>query len=462
MGLGLALALAAALGIIAVRLLRGADDEWFLDLFLGVGCGLGMTSAAWFVWLVLFDPPGTSLLMVEAAALVGLALLLVVRRRPANSSPQGIDGRPPRLLLAALVVIVGSSLVAFVVTFLGEPHGHWDAAQIWNLRARFFVRGGEHWRDAFALNFPGTHADYPLLLPVSVARCWNIIGNETPLAPATIALLFTLATAGALGALVGALRGATAGVLAALALLGTSTFIRVGLGQIADVPLGFYILAAVGLVCLHDRTGDGRPGELMLAGLMAGFAAWTKNEGLLFLVCFFGAWLFTRLRGPGVKQTIQELAYLLIGLLPAALLLAYFKIVLAPPNDLVEGQAAQSLVKRLTDPARYATIGSAFLWELLYIGPGAVVVLGAALVLLGRVPRESRPSAALPGLVTALMLLGYFAVYATTPYDVYWHLRTSLHRLYMQLWPLALLWYFLTVATPKEAAARTARRAGKA
>jgi hypothetical protein len=52
------------------------------------------------------------------------------------------------------------------------------------------------------------------------------------------------------------------------------------------------------------------------------------------------------------------------------------------------------------------------------------------------------------------MLAGFFAVYLPTPRDLAWHLSTSLHRLYMQVWPLALLGYFLVVATPEEVAAR--------
>jgi formate hydrogenlyase subunit 3/multisubunit Na+/H+ antiporter MnhD subunit len=34
-----------------------------------------------------------------------------------------------------------------------------------------------------------------------------------------------------------------------------------------------------------------------------------------------------------------------------------------------------------------------------------------------------------------LMLIGYFFVYVNTPYDIGWHLETSLVRLYVQLWP---------------------------
>jgi hypothetical protein len=52
-----------------------------------------------------------------------------------------------------------------------------------------------------------------------------------------------------------------------------------------------------------------------------------------------------------------------------------------------------------------------------------------------------------------LTLAGYAFVYLTTPQDLAWHLRTSLHRLLLQLWPSALFVFFLLVKTPEQALA---------
>jgi hypothetical protein len=48
-------------------------------------------------------------------------------------------------------------------------------------------------------------------------------------------------------------------------------------------------------------------------------------------------------------------------------------------------------------------------------------------------------------LALVLTLTGYFAVYLITPYDIYWHLRFSLTRLFLQLWPSAIFLFFLLV-----------------
>ena len=296
---------------------------------------------------------------------------------------------------------MASTLLAFVVCWLGEPHGFWDAIAIWNLRARFLFLGGDHWRDAFAMPDPRFHTDYPLLIPGSVARCWTYVKMDTSLAPALIALLFTLGTAGLLGGLVTVWRGRLWGSLALITLLGTKNYVRIGLYQIADVPLAFFILAAVGLLSVRDRPNNGGQGCLVLAGMAAGFAAWTKNEGLLFLACLFPARLLVCGAAHGWKEALRELPPLLLGLLPIALLLLYFKARLVGPNDLIRSQTTDTMLGRLGDPSRYRTIAVAFVSELLAIGPLAIVVFAAVLILMGRAPRGVRSRTAFPLLVAS-------------------------------------------------------------
>jgi hypothetical protein len=45
-----------------------------------------------------------------------------------------------------------------------------------------------------------------------------------------------------------------------------------------------------------------------------------------------------------------------VGAAPILLLVAYFKVYLAPSNDLFAGSAELSLLARLTSPARYVQI----------------------------------------------------------------------------------------------------------
>ena len=45
--------------------------------------------------------------------------------------------------------------------------------------------------------------------------------------------------------------------------------------------------------------------------------------------------------------------------------------------------------------------------------------------------------------ILGLMLASYYVVYVTTPFDIAWHVTTSVDRLLVQLWPGLVLAVFL-------------------
>lgn len=55
------------------------------------------------------------------------------------------------------------------------------------------------------------------------------------------------------------------------------------------------------------------------------------------------------------------------------------------------------------------------------------------------------------GLTLVVVFAAYCGVYLITPYDLRWHLDTSLDRLYTQVWPSFLFVAFLILARPEEA-----------
>ncbi len=52
--------------------------------------------------------------------------------------------------------------------------------------------------------------------------------------------------------------------------------------------------------------------------------------------------------------------------------------------------------------------------------------------------------------VAMAAIAGYFLVYLVTPHELDWHLRTSLHRLFAQLWPAAVFTMVLLIRLPGE------------
>jgi hypothetical protein len=473
----MALALPALLCLASGLALVSAGWSWrgsfasdlTLRASLAIGYGLGICSVVFFLArafgvsnFVVVDVATLSLLLAVFFLLRNHATRPGTFRKPAEALdlPRWLQ----RVLAVAFIVSLCAALYAAVMRTLGHPHGDgWDAFSIWNLHARFLYRGGAHWRDGFSTLIPWSHPDYPLLLPGAIAHFWSYLGSDEPAVPGVIGLLFTFSTVGLLVSALSVLRGRASAMLGGLALLTTPFFIELGSSQYADVPLSFFFLATVTLLCLHDQSGDatasGQPGLLVLAGLGAGFAAWTKNEGLLFLCAIVAARVLVFFRpersgdadprGPAQRLSNRSIAVaiLLVAVTPAFVLIAWFKHSIAPPGDLFSDPA--TAFHKLIDPTRFLAIlkwyGKGFLrfghWLLL---PGTLLLPGLYFATGVEPTRNSGPGFRSSRLALVLTLSGYFAIYLITPYDIYWHLRFSLTRLFLHLWPSTIFLFFLT------------------
>ncbi len=450
-----------------------------LSLSLGAGVGLGIASCLYFICLSLAGPKLALLAIVEGIFV--LAAVVLGLRIPARGSElTWSDGPPPAryltVLFAAAAVL---GLTLFITHSATKPHGEWDAWSIWNLHARFLYRGGDLWKNAFSNRIAWSHPDYPVLLPGLISLGWTLARAESTLAPIAVAFLFTFATAGLLISSLGVLRGRVQAFIAGALLLGTVEFVEVGAMQYADVPLSFYILATVVLLCLQDRY----PEDLrftLLAGLTAGLAAWTKNEGLMFVVVVILARAIAVLRFGARPLLVRQLGAVAAGLVFPLAVVAFFKLRLAPPNDLASTRPADMHRARyrfwpLDHGAPRLRQAGIFLWPDGCRGRNGARLPdphrpGAAVVLVPGALSRARARPLLGGyraLDLALMLAGDFAVYVLFPNDVNWQMSTSLDRLFLQLWPAGLFAFFMAANVPQLAAkpaaekSKPARRAAK-
>lgn len=445
---------------------------------LSVGFGMGMLSAVFFASLLVGV---THLFLFDGALLTILLAFFLVLRTQRSAGSFVLPSRQVRETrgLREKVTTVGSAvafcaaLYAAVMRVLAYPQGDgWDAFSIWNLHARFLFLGGAHWRDGFTPLLPWSHPDYPLLLPAAVAHFWRYLGYDDPAVPALIGFLFTFSTVALLFAALAKLRGQNSALLGATALLATPAFIEQGTAQYADVPLSFFILASVALLCTHDdlsrelihlepatdadrkkTIGESAPGNGLpaLAGLAAGCAAWTKNEGLLFLSALIVARLLSLARNATGRHkwilAARRDAPLVLGSVPALLLIAIFKHFIAPPGDLFSNSA--HTLHKLIEPARYWAIFRWYVKGFFRFGgwllPGTLLLVAYYFAVERK--KYDRPTIGIrtSWLALGFTLAGFLAVYLVTPYDIFWHLRFSLMRLFLQLWPSTVFLFFLTV-----------------
>jgi hypothetical protein len=462
-----ALALSTALGWVALQLvlpLRRSAWEGVQRVALAIGIGLGLSSCVYFGWLVLPLDSLASLVGLELALLVAGGVLQA-RRRKVPPLDAAIPAEPARraalwLLGPALGAVGSAAASGFWLAYRAQPHGAWDAFAMWNARARFFHRAGDAWLDAFRISSL-FHPDYPALLPSSIARLWTYTGDETTLAPALVGFLFAVSTLALLFSVLAQRRGVAAAALAAVLLCGLRTvhygddslFLLASI-QLADAPLAFFVLGAVSLALPDD---SGRRSSLAGAGLVTSLGAWCKNEGALLVAVVAISVLLLELPRAGPKAALRRLTPALLGAVPVLALVVAYKVLLAPPGDLLSASNAGAL-DRILDAGRYREIGWQALAALTRYGGGAIAVLAVAIAAIGLRPRAEWAPNALPALTVFGMGAGFLLVYLITPHDLAWHLESSKYRLLTQLWPATLLAGFLLARRPDLAFDRLPRR----
>jgi Dolichyl-phosphate-mannose-protein mannosyltransferase len=457
----LALAISMAVGFALVKALWPAEEfdpsTLFLQFSLACGFGLGATSLLLFLVMSLRGIGGRATELFAETCLL-LALLIAWFLRRGKPIAPSVKRQAPRsrlsfFLAAGLAIALASNLASFVLLSRKAPYGSWDGWSIWNLHARFLFRGGQFWEDVFSPLLDYYKPDYPLLIPASIARLWIYTNHEDLLAAALVAAVFTFALALLTAASVARLRDGTQGMLAGLIVLGTPAFVNQGSSQCADLAVAFFFLSTLVLFCLNDYLGHSN-GYLALAGVAAGMAAWTKNEGFMLLLVVIGIRFALWVQTLGWRMLWRQNAAFFAGLAPVMLVVLYFKQHLVPVNDMVAGQGLQATVGRLVSLSRYRITLKAFVHQAFFGGGWflpIVLILAFYALLVGFKHHERRKALIAPVFSIMVAAIGYFLVYIVTPHDLAWQIRWSLDRVFMQLWPAAVFSVFIFLCTPDEA-----------
>ena len=438
--------------------LSGERHGFLTHLPTAAGLGLGTSSVVWWASMLLPLASWNAVTAIDATVWA-LACLVVwrVARSPAARNEDGPSRWAARWAPQPLLfVALAGAGVYFVAASVAAPHGIWDAWAIWNARARFLFRGyPDVWMQAFSPALDWSHPDYPLLVPVSVARAWAYIGGERVTVPILLAATFCAGIVAT--AAVSVSRSATAwrGVLTAVMILASPAFLANTVAQCADIPLGFYILTTCVLIGRATEV-DSRPGWWAVAGVAAGLAAWTKNEGLVFagiVLVLCAAWSYRSNRWRGLAR----IAPLFAGAAPILAALVVFKLFFAPPNDVIRAQSIGHVLSNLGDVHRIEIVTAAVGKELWFGGASRVGVLPIlAMFVLAAGIRRPVPIGPRLGLACAGTLIAAdILAYILTPHDLAWQLRTSLDRVIVQVFP-AIVWCGMSLARVRAGEPRSA------
>jgi hypothetical protein len=444
-------------GALLTHILWPDRGFWALitKFFLGIGIGLGLRSLLYFIYLLVL-PDRHLFIYFDLALLASLTVIAAGRERMSGKWDWS-QVRPARLSGSQCVLVIVSGIV-FLVSLLGTANyllrrrqGDWDAWMMYNRAARFIHFDQANWRESFSRQMdPIFHADYPLLLASSIAAGWELVGGDSSAVPIIQSALFAVACVGLAAGSLALVKSIGQAAMAVLFLWGIPVFVNEGARQMADVPIAFYMLATGVLLCLYVVRREA--GLLVLAGFTAGLAAWTKNEGAVFVIAAAAAVLIALGPRPSWRLMLRFAAGLA---LPLATVL-YFKLFMAPSGDILTG-AAGGLVAKVADLSRHAVILRYLRSELTGFGGWGIAGLGIGILPIlavyyllcrGPVPAENKPALAAGFVMLGIQLLGYYAAYLVSPYELEWHLSYSSTRIVLQLFPLLL---FLILFASREA-----------
>ncbi len=403
---------------------------------------------------------GFSMVLIGGRMALWLPLLFVVqivaawlvlgrpRRWPASRSPgapeQGSPGLPPVSGWDVVIMFVPLAVPALLV--LLPPTG-WDARSIWWFHASWFSSGGSALRDALGNPvFAFSHADYPPLAPATIAGSWAMSGSTSLRIAQTISTLLTLAAIAMLAYGVRQLCASASAWLARLAGLavGLSAWMLASVGVATGYVDHLWAAALAGAAVLlliepHTTRASLAHEEdlteveaasiaaarvkLTLGVLLATVAALTKNEGfvaaiLLALVFSVRARHRLRLAAPAWIPVAAGLAWTMLAHGHGA------------ASDLANSPRITQLKARDFTPFERVHPTLTAIGDL--IGPyllasAAITVVGA--IFLHRVRRRTgMASSAWIWATVALYVGAIVMTYVVSPWDLAWHLATSLDR----------------------------------
>ena len=284
-GLLFANALYLVIGVALLPMLRVARTRDELAARLGLGYMLGVAAVgALSAHLALIGVPVGLLELVLLAVLTGVPAWRLVRRLPKQPSNSLSLGRG-WVDVASRVVGIASFVVALVLlahaerAFAVRPLLEWDGWAIWAMKARALYDFGGVAHGVFTTQ-PYGPLQHPILLPALEANGFRSMGAFDGTLIHVQLVLLAFGFAAALWPLLrerapAALVGATI-----LAIVAAESTLRQLAGNLADIPLAFFV--ALGVVALARALLDGGCGLLPVAAIMLGAATLTKPEGLLF------------------------------------------------------------------------------------------------------------------------------------------------------------------------------------
>jgi hypothetical protein len=344
---------------------------------------------------------------------------------------------PKHRIVTGASTALSCAMVVFATwRAIKSPLNAWDAWAIWAFKGRMLATGRLHFAYFHSPVTIFSHPDYPLNLPAAESVIFHTAGSHGPgfaamLGPicfASLLLMFFAGLSRLYGSATASLVTASLSVMPRMSLYAAS--------GLADVPLAMYAGGASLYLMLWWRFR--RRIDLVVLGLLAGSAAWTKKEGTtvaFLLLAVLAASELVRQRASAREKTTNVL---LTALGVAAVSVPWFLFLLAvhPLGSDVLPLTVSTFVANIhRAPTIFKFFGNQMIaihnWGLLW------AALVGALAFRFRALSKAAYSLLILLLAQLLIYAQAYVFSSWRPYTL--HIQSSLDRLFLQVTPLVLL-----------------------
>jgi hypothetical protein len=397
-----------------------------------MGTGLGLSAYLTFFSFIVFrkfNPPG--IIMINSLALA--SLLFYADKKKILSDWQSLWKPKPFSWANLGIGVLWISLSFFIYyTATKHPYGQWDAWGMWNLKTKFFITSANPWEDVLHRLSEHTHPDYPLLLPFLNIWGMSFCGHYDFHIPFFTAILFTILTTLAIFNGLKLFIPRPASFLAATIFMANPYAAFWATAQYADIILAFFFTIAIILLWLTLKTQSLDIAKLL--AIMLGFAAFTKNEGLLLTLLLVLSTLLSMHLFKKPSFTIESASWLIRWLIIGCVPVIIFKIFFAPSNaDILPFLSLANT--ELFNAEKLGFIIMSFFKEIID-QRWSYVWIFILILFFSKIRAFFKPDTFI---VTATFLVYFLIVafiYQTAPQEkLSWWIQTSLKRVYFSLLP---------------------------
>jgi len=414
--------------------------------------GTLVTALVLFGWLWWGLPSVWGIELVLSVLAAGL-FVLGRRVRPQIPSPAPESAAWEKRLFLGVLTLALVVCGVRILLATGEVVHRADEATFWSFHAKVIFENGGFTPGYTEMSTSALmrHPDYPLLNPLLQLWTYLHYGAITHVANRVPIQMFSLALVLVLGS---ALRRAARGWVASALLI---VFLGCGYALVWTKRAHGDVLVGLGALVLLDgyfrhRAASGESAWWRLSLLGACLCLWSKNEGMLVLLCALGALALAQLHllrhRDALKDALRPRAAYLALLAPLLIIAlnSAFNAHFDYRSDVLTGEDAPTgmgLFEALGEKGgeRLPLVASYF-WNNLLLRPShSGYVLLAFLLIVVIAPKFVWQSPlGVPALALIGFMLGVFVVFLGTGRELDRHLRSAAARVLFQCVPAVTLW----------------------